>query len=412
MGRIKELKPFAKTFFILIAVFFVSMTLVYCIPTSWIQGNVEKSIEVLEGEGEYPMYFFYRHSAIIDIHTDKLMYESLIQNRDYYNPIQAAMSINQYPRYWHGYQVLLRPLTVVFQVQELRYLGMLTFHLLFFWSAWLMAKKTKPLYAMFYVLTVASGYVVFLPVCFQFLTTFLVLFVSLIVLLRRYDKNKPLPAAKWMLYFFVVGMVENFFDFLTYPILTLGIPLVLLLWLRVRDEQADFRGNFWFMFKASLSWFFGYAMTWISKWLLSAAILGVRYFWRTMSVVQYRLEGSEEEPLDRIGTIQRNLKAWLNVQDGGVISWSKIALLILIVAVVLIIWRKLKDWKAVGAYLPILFVAAYPYIWYLVMSNHSQIHYWYTYRAQLVALFAGLVFLASILRERKLNERMEGEAQK
>ena len=409
MGRIKELKPFAKTFFILIAVFFVSMTLVYCIPTSWIQGNVEKSIEVLEGEGEYPMYFFYRHSAIIDIHTDKLMYESLIQNRDYYNPIQAAMSINQYPRYWHGYQVLLRPLTVVFQVQELRYLGMLTFHLLFFWSAWLMAKKTKPLYAMFYVLTVASGYVVFLPVCFQFLTTFLVLFVSLIVLLRRYDKNKPLPAVKWMLYFFVVGMVENFFDFLTYPILTLGIPLVLLLWIRVRDEQVDFRSNFWFMFKASLSWFFGYALTWISKWLLSAAILGVRYFWRTMSVVQYRLEGSEEEPLDRIGTIQRNLKAWLNVQDGGVISWSKIALLILIVAVVLIIWRKLKDWKTVGAYLPILFVAAYPYIWYLVMSNHSQIHYWYTYRAQLAALFAGLVFLAAILRERKPEEKAEGE---
>lgn len=409
MGRIKELKPFAKTFFILIAAFFVSMTLVYCIPTSWIQGNVEKSIEVLEGEGEYPMYFFYRHSAIIDIHTDKLMYESLIQNRDYYNPIQAAMSINQYPRYWHGYQVLLRPLTVVFQVQELRYLGMLTFHLLFFWSAWLMAKKTKPLYAMFYVLTVASGYVVFLPVCFQFLTTFLVLFVSLIVLLRRYDKNKPLPAVKWMLYFFVVGMVENFFDFLTYPILTLGIPLVLLLWLRVRDEQADFRSNFWFMFKASLTWFFGYALTWISKWLLSAAILGVRYFWRTMSVVQYRLEGSEEEPLDRIGTIQRNLKAWLNVQDGGVISWSKIALLILIVAVVVIIWRKLKDWKTVGAYLPILFVAAYPYIWYLVMSNHSQIHYWYTYRAQLAALFAGLVFLAAILRERKPEEKAEGE---
>ena len=409
MGRIKELKPFAKTFFILIAAFFVSMTLVYCIPTSWIQGNVEKSIEVLEGEGEYPMYFFYRHSAIIDIHTDKLMYESLIQNRDYYNPIQAAMSINQYPRYWHGYQLLLRPLTVVFQVQELRYLGMLTFHLLFFWSAWLMAKKTKPLYAMFYVLTVASGYVVFLPVCFQFLTTFLVLFVSLIVLLRRYDKNKPLPAVKWMLYFFVVGMVENFFDFLTYPILTLGIPLVLLLWLRVRDEQADFRSNFWFMFKASLTWFFGYALTWISKWLLSAAILGVRYFWRTMSVVQYRLEGSEEEPLDRIGTIQRNLKAWLNVQDGGVISWSKIALLILIVAVVLIIWRKLKDWKTVSAYLPILFVAAYPYIWYLVMSNHSQIHYWYTYRAQLVALFAGLVFLAAILRERKPEEKAEGE---
>ena len=50
MGRIRALKPFVKTFFILIAVFFVSMTLVYCIPESWIRGNVEKSLEVMEGE--------------------------------------------------------------------------------------------------------------------------------------------------------------------------------------------------------------------------------------------------------------------------------------------------------------------------------------------------------------------------
>ena len=98
MGRIKELKPFVKIFVILIVVFFLSMTLVYCIPTSWIQNNVEKSVEVIENEGEYPMYFFYRHSAIIDEHTDKLMYTSLIQNRDYYNPVQASVSINQHLR--------------------------------------------------------------------------------------------------------------------------------------------------------------------------------------------------------------------------------------------------------------------------------------------------------------------------
>ena len=118
-----------------------------------------------------------------------------------------------------------------------------------------------------------------------------------------------------------------------------------------------------------------------------------------MSVVQYRLQGSEEEPLDRIGTIQRNLKAWMNVQDAGVISWSKVVLVILAVTLLLIIWKKLKDWRTICAYLPILLVAAYPYIWYLVMSNHSQIHYWYTYRAQLVTLFGVLLFIQSILRE-------------
>lgn len=397
MGRLKNVKPFAKVFAILISVFFLSMTLVYCIPTSWIQDNVEKSLAVMETEGERPMYAFYRHSAIVDNHTDMLMYESLIQNRDYYNPIQASVSINQYPRYWHGYQVILRPLTVIFQVQELRYLGMMLFYILFFWSAWLIGQKTKPINAMLYVVTIASAYLGAVATCFQYLTTFFVLFVSLIVLLGRYDKEKTMH---FMLYFFVVGMIENFFDFLTYPIITLGIPLIVLLWIRVRDVQANFKGNFMFMFKSSAIWGLGYALTWIAKWGITTVVLGVRYFWRTMSVVQYRLEGSEDEPLDRLGTIRKNLKAWMNVQDEGVISWSKIVLLILLAAIILVIWKKVKDIKTIGAYLPILFVALYPYIWYLVMSNHSQIHYWYTYRAQLVALFGVLMFIASVLKEK------------
>lgn len=400
MSKIKELSPFIKMFIILIAVFFLSMTLVYCIPTSWIEENVAKSLAVMETEGEYPMYFFYRHSAIVDNHTDMLMYESLIANRDYYNPIQASVSINQYPRYWHGYQVILRPLTVIFQVQELRYLGMMVFFALFFWSAYLIAVKTRPINAMLYVLSVASGYIVVAATCFQYLTTFYVLFLSLIVILTGYEKKRSVPG--WlMLCFFVTGMVENFFDFLTYPIITLGIPLILLLWMRVRDEQADFKNNFWFMFRASVSWGLGYALTWIAKWGISILVFGMKYFWRTMEVVKFRLEGSEEIPLDRIGTIRKNLKAWMNVQDNGMISWSKVVLLILLVALILVIWRKLKERKMVLSYVPILFVAAYPYLWYLVMSNHSQIHYWYTYRAQLVALFGILVFTGSILKEKK-----------
>ncbi len=70
-----------------------------------------------------------------------------------------------------------------------------------------------------------------------------------------------------MLYFFVVGMVENFFDFLTYPIITLGIPLIVLLWLKIRDESADLKENMIFTVKSSVSWGLGYALTWIAKWV-------------------------------------------------------------------------------------------------------------------------------------------------
>ena len=158
-----------------------------------------------------------------------------------------------------------------------------------------------------------------------------------------------------------------------------------------------------FTVKSSVSWGLGYALTWIAKWGIATVVLGVRYFWRTMSVVQYRLEGSEEEPLDRIGTLQKNLKAWMNVQDNGIISWSKVVIVLLLIVIVLILVRKLKDQKTVLASLPIGIVALYPYIWYLVMSNHSQIHYWYTYRAQVLTMFGILVFVVNILKEKKTS---------
>lgn len=401
MGRLNQLKPFVKVYGAMIAVFFVSMVLVYCIPVSWIQKNVESSLEVMESEGDRPSYAFYRHTAIVDNATDQLMYRSLIPNVEEYNLVQSAVSINHYPRYWHGYQVILRPMTILFQVQELRYLGMLTFYLLFFLSAWLIAKKAGLRQALFYVLTVASGYLVVVTTCFQYLTTFYVLFGALIFLLSRYDTEKPLNL---MLYFFVVGMVENFFDFLTYPIITLGIPLILLLWLRIRDENADFKDNFVFMFRGSVAWGLGYALTWIAKWTIAVVMLGMESFWQTMSVAQYRLQGSEEDPLDRLWMIRRNLKAWMNVQDNGVISWSKVVMLLFVMMLILVLWKKLNDRRTICACLPILFVAAYPYIWYMVMANHSQIHFWYTYRAQLVTLFGILVFCGSILKGRESKE--------
>ena len=217
--------------------------------------------------------------------------------------------------------------------------------------------------------------------------------------MSRYEKLRTKELG-FFLFFFVVGMMENFFDFLTYPILTLGIPLILLLWMRVRDEKADLKDNLLFTIWSSISWGVGYALTWIAKWGITTVVLGVRYFIRNLSVIEYRLNGSEEEPLDRIGTLQKNLKAWLNIRDNGMISWSKVVIVIAVIALILLIWKKAKDMKTILAYLPMLLVAAYPYIWYLVMSNHSQIHYWYTYRNQVLTLFAGLIFLASILKSK------------
>ena len=44
------------------------------------------------------------------------------------------------------------------------------------------------------------------------------------------------------------------------------------------------------------------------------------------------------------------------------------------------------DWLKITA--AMLTIALFPYIWYFVFSNHSQLHYFYTYRIQAITLFA------------------------
>ncbi len=46
-------------------------------------------------------------------------------------------------------------------------------------------------------------------------------------------------------------------------------------------------------------------------------------------------------------TLQKNLKAWLNIRDNGMISWSKVVIVIAVIALILLIWKKAKDMKTI-----------------------------------------------------------------
>jgi len=73
---------------------------------------------------------------------------------------------------------------------------------------------------------------------------------------------------------------------------------------------------------------------------------------------------------------------------------SAVAMLVAIVAVLLVLSVVFRKPKAdFVRMLPLLAVAAFPYLWYLVLADHSQIHAWFTYRAQIISVFAVLGYL-------------------
>lgn len=63
-------------------------------------------------------------------------------------------------------------------------------------------------------------------------------------------------------------------------------------------------------------------------------------------------------------------------------------------------------WRAPLAF---LMVAALPYLWYAAAANHSWVHYWFTYRGQLVTVVA-LGFAALSVIQRLFPGKIGAEA--
>ena len=85
--------------------------------------------------------------------------------------------------------------------------------------------------------------------------------------------------------------------------------------------------------------------------------------------------------------------------DGIKVLFPVLALLIIVLFIM--IW---KTGKKALALLPLMLIACIPYVWYFILANHSWIHGYFTYRVQIVTLFAGgvmLCFLWGWRRERR-----------
>ena len=79
-------------------------------------------------------------------------------------------------------------------------------------------------------------------------------------------------------FFLLTGMATSYFDFLTYPVASLGMPLIVGLLLH-RDETA--RTRLGRMVRGGLCWALGYAGMWAGKWAL-ALLYGSEGFWSTL----------------------------------------------------------------------------------------------------------------------------------
>lgn len=387
------------------------MIVAYTLPVGRMKNNIADSHEVFNYEGTYPQIIQGYKSTQLDNYTDALMYATAIHPgsgnavkdamynaryeyvdnsmpqslNDYANDVVSKEELRYeigYSRYWHGYLAILKPLLLFFNVSEIRMLNMVLQFLLTCLLLYLVRKKIGeqyqiPILAMLMVLNPLV-----LPLSLQFSGVFYVGLLGAIgiLLLKRTEDIE-----KYILWFWLLGMLTSYVDLLTYPVFTYGLPLIILL---LYNRQHDWKKSVVQIIEMGIFWGAGYSVMWVGKWILAWILGSGNIFKEVMEKIMFRtsMTGEEMEGLNVLSVLGKNISV--------ITKLPYILLFLLALIICVMICRKYSYKRNLSSWIPYLIVMVIPMIWLVIKSNHSWVHYWFTYRElsiTVLAVFVGFI---------------------
>lgn len=395
------------------------LTAVYCIPTDRMDANLGDSVEVFQKEGTMPELFGWC-TSYLDNFTDAIMLsnaahdvpasamvqamtaarfkigeqdpvESLI---GHYVQGQPFDSDEPYYQYWHGYLITLKPLLFFMSYQGIRLVNTAMQLGLLVWLIWLMVRKGLAGYIAPYLICLAFLMPVTLALSLQFSSCYYLLLLGSIALLLAKESLQEKAA----FIFLYLGICTAYFDFLTYPIATLGIPAVFYFCLQDLRKPAE---TFCKGVKICFSWGFGYGVMWAGKWVVGSIITGKNVLAEAASKITERSSANiavdESFLSNAYAALSANIKFFLKTPATPVY-----ALCIIVLLVILVLGWKKKQFTLSDAgriLFPFFILACLPPVWYMVTTNHSIIHYWFTGKALCVSVFASLCALIKLKKD-------------
>lgn len=396
---------------------YVLLCIVYALPIHSMCRHVEESKEVFENEGEYPRLIMGHYNTLLksvsglpenfsvnmntqlDNFTDALMLlEASFESK--YNPFVAAVlnehadingkspvetltvfGINgiseyntaTYGRYWHGYQVFLKPLLLFFNYQEIRYIIMAVQISLLVCVVAMFAykhncKEIVPLVCAYLFLNPAA-----LFLSLQYHSVWILTLIQFVLFLyydRKYEKDRRL----WIYHFFIIGCLTCFFDFLTYPLVTMGITagyLVFRYCKEVRDSIIS-------LVNTGMAWGIGYVLMWAGKWVIGGIISGTNIFAEAIFTIKERASYEvAENTISYLEVLAKNIY----VGYGSLLCVS----VFVTISVIIAIFCKIKFWNKIIVF---LICALFPFAWYMIAANHSYVHAFFSYRELAITVYA------------------------
>lgn len=299
--------------------------------------------------------------------------------------------VANYPRYWHGYLIFLAPLLEIINPAEILYLNATIQLILIVVLIAIAYRRYGIKLAVALGIFVVSLSPLTVALSFQFAANFYATVIALILMLLL--DQWLMKKNRYYFMFLLIGCATVFFDLLSYPFITLGVPLALLMYLRnyqikqPKDIVSPLRTGA----LTSVLWLVGYGLTWAMKWGIASVILGRNVFADALETVKVRTGGD----FGVVQAIGRNIFTMFSAP-------MIIFFALVIIATIILLFRKKitlrwRKWQL----LPYLVICAYPFVWYCALCNHSYIHCWFAYRELSIAIFAIALAAASSITRRQ-----------
>lgn len=381
---------------------YMLLVFVYCIPVDRMKTHLESTVESFQGgsktlvKDDTGMWLDYLTDSTILAEAifkgDQNPFEQAAavysdtpdvprsQNWPY-EKLSAAMeeggTFSAYARYWHGFLLYLKPLLFAFDYKDILTLNMLGQLLMVLWIAQLLVKRNLKYLLLPEVLAFGMLNLPAMALCLQYMPCFFVMAAACVVVLKYPDFTHRHKG----MFFLSVGMATCYFDFLTFPLVTLGIPLVLYWLLCTKTMKERLVSGV----QVSFFWGIGYVVFWMEKWVIGSLVLGENLFeeaWNSLLLRSSHETGGQQ--LTYLDTLKNNLSAY-NLR-----IWKVIFVLLLVGLVVSIVLRMMQGAARIdfAVVIPLLLVAVMPLAWYFATINHSYIHYGYTHKELIISAWA------------------------
>ncbi|MFI3236853.1 MAG: hypothetical protein R3Y47_02345 [Lachnospiraceae bacterium] len=384
---------------------------VFCIPTYPMKVHVQQSLESIKSEFTSSVAIDGYDGSFIGNFTDSLMIESAIYTKENTDKLSSSLYVYRgessegdgwapgislvdyidgkelaqelsYARYWHGYLIFLKPALYFTNISTLRMIAAVVQIMLVGFIVYLMGKRRENELGLGFMASITFLYFFSLYASLSLSICFYIMTVSLIFLLLYHEKMND--KGFYSIFFLLIGMTTSYFDLLTYPIITLGFPLSVCIYLNKDTVYTQFKKIIGY----SLQWSFGYTVFWLSKWIITDLLVQGNIIEDAILTITQRTSAAENMNVITgfLTTVKSNLKIYTN--------WAFIFVIISIFLFILIFSFKNRNLilnlhkHNIILGFEIFLIGCYPFVWIFFTQNHSEIHWLFTCKIFSLTIFS------------------------